>query len=242
MKTRKFTQALLLTGVIALITSCSLFNGTSNTVVSKDFICSNYDSSTQSKLPVKLIQDMVDNYDKKQRRHINSNMSHLNTDGGDAKSIWFDLETLKKFIYHIEKEAKNNRNSPTNIDKLGVRIYYASYPTRETWKKSKFDNALDGFIGNPITEKYGERHTLVLLPTINIGGTITDFDPFVKGSYESGLVTGEGTLPKYTYVLMLNATPPTRTAQGSSSRASTTSQNHGGLYPPYPEDGAAFTQ
>ncbi len=240
MKTRKITQALLFTGVITLLSSCSLFNGTNNTVVGEDFVCSNYDSSTQSKLPVELIQKMVDDYNSKQRSHINSSMSQLNSDGGDAKSIWFDLETLKKFIYHIEKEAKNNRNNPTNIDKLGVRIYYASYPKRETWEKSKFDNALDGFIGDPITERYGERHTLVMLPTIDINGTITDFDPFVSSSYELGLVTGEGTLPKYTYALMLN-TPQATTTQSSGAR-STTSQNHGGLYPPYPEDGAAFTQ
>ena len=50
----------------------------------------------------------------------------------DAKSISFDLETLKKFIYHIEAITKQNDDNITS-ERLGVRIYYAAYPEIENW-------------------------------------------------------------------------------------------------------------
>src|SRR6185312_4845730 len=49
----------------------------------------------------------------------------------DARSAWFSLETLKAFINTIETRTCAN-TAPNCMPALGVRIYYAEYPTDAT--------------------------------------------------------------------------------------------------------------
>ncbi len=113
-----------------------------------------------------IIQELVDNYRNNQLNYINENLGI-----DDAHSIWFDLETVKKFIEQIELQAR--LNDPTCPDKdLGIRLYYAAYPESPT---------------DPVPADYAMRHTLVMVPTKkeeSEGGEILnyDFNPFESDS------------------------------------------------------------
>lgn len=235
MKTRKFTQALLFTGVIAIMTSCSFLNGTGSVTTDGDAVCSNYINSPKSILPVKLIDSMVTRYENNQLRHINQRMGFLNK--GDAKSITFDLETLKKFIYHLENAAAKNPSYPTTSEKLGIRIYYAAYPERQDWSLTEYEGALNGFIGDPLSEDYENRHTLIMVPTIEKAGVQMDFDPFVTSTYPNGIQGSSETFQSI-FAFMINA--PGQGSSQSNSGSGTNSQNHGQLYPPFSGTGVSF--
>lgn len=43
--------------------------------------------------------------------------------GKDVRDIWFDLETMKKYIAYVEAESKKK-----GYKKLGLRVYYGAYP------------------------------------------------------------------------------------------------------------------
>ncbi|MEZ2445940.1 hypothetical protein AB6805_29700 [Chitinophaga sp. RCC_12] len=83
----------------------------------------------------------------------------------DTHSIWFDLETIKNFIWKIEAAACRS-----NCDmKLGIRIYYGKYPDSSTMKtKNDFKE---------LPADYGEKHTLFMVPTFAEGDSQVDFDP-----------------------------------------------------------------
>jgi hypothetical protein len=112
------------------------------------------------------IQELVDNYRNNQLSYINQNLGI-----DDAHSIWFDIETVKKFIEQIEYQAR--LIDPSCPDKnLGIRFYYAAYPQTPT---------------DPIPEDYALRHTLVMIPTKKeddgSGEMLNyDFNPFESDS------------------------------------------------------------
>ncbi len=88
-------------------------------------LCSDYSSENINKLKVNLIHNMTKGYKDNQLASIKRSQKD------DAHSIWFDLETLKKFIYHIEyKSSLMNRG----IKELGLRFYYSRYPAQEPLK------------------------------------------------------------------------------------------------------------
>ena len=236
MKTRKFTTSIAIAATLFVYTSCSLFNGTGSAHNNKDIICSNYINTTESTLPKRLVQDMVTHYTENQLSHINNAMSFQKKT--DAQSITFDLETLKRFIYHLENAAAKDSKYPTSSEKLGIRIYYASYPDQQDWGNTAYGNALQGFVGNSTTEDYAHRHTLVMIPTIKNGNTVMDFDPFVSDSYVSGLNAATDVNAPI-FGLMINM-PPSSNQSTSSNNGGTNAQNHGGLHPPYDNLGAAF--
>jgi len=82
----------------------------------------------------------------------------------DARAIWFNIDSMKKFICTIEKYRDALRTKvPVSqqkwLDKLGIRLYYAAYNGR--------------------TDNYNMRHTVFMLPTFDKLGSPyqVDFDP-----------------------------------------------------------------
>ncbi|UOX32475.1 hypothetical protein LXD69_10470 [Flavobacterium sediminilitoris] len=194
-----------------------------------DKICMDY-STPMSDLSVDLIHTMVNKYRGKQLNCINA----LNDfkEESDAHSIWFDLETLKKFIYNIEKQSKNKgleNNEEITSKELGIRVYYAAYPEIKDW--GKYDDLISFQALNPITNKYGHLHTLVMIPTRSRGGKTFDFNPLDYDTYANGLYDRSG----YHYNYANTRTAALLIAKmddGTDPDVFMSAQNHGQLFPP----------
>lgn len=196
--------------------------GTSCTCT-KESVCMDYSNEPMSELGVPLIHEMVNGYKSNQLKHINNT-----TNMDDAHSIWFDLETVKAFVYHTEVNAVKNKVSKED---LGLRIYYSRYPEEKMW--GNYKDLTEGVDGD-----YQKRHTLVIVPTINRGKGDLDFNPLDTDTYAAGLKNIED----YANVNP-NSTVRTLAFGVNNSRNSSNSsgaQNHGGLFPPRPTNGHAF--
>lgn len=191
----------------------------------KNTICMNYASTTFSKLKVNLIHGMTNGYKQHQLSHIKTVMKD------DAHSISFELETLKRFIYHIEINAKKNGVSK---DDLGLRMYYSRYPEIETWSNQHDD--LNGFLNDPITEKFEQRHTLVMIPTLKKNGVHIDFNPLHQETYNEKM----SRFAEYQSTNTTNSIPALTVTKRSGIDNNTTSQNHGSLIPPITGSGESF--
>jgi hypothetical protein len=77
----------------------------------------------------------------------------------DAQSVWFDLITLKKFLYKIE-DTLLKQKAAVNAKDLGIRIYYGSYPDATELAKEN-----SAFFGLPLD--YAHHHTVFMIPTFN---------------------------------------------------------------------------
>lgn len=148
--------------------------------------------------------------------------------GEDSKSVWFSLEKLKNFIWHIEKQ---NCERPCP-DSLGLRIYFGIYP--DLYKFS--DPRAEGLENVP--KDYSFRHTLFMVPTYRDerSGLYYDFYPAAKDCRTPLKLLPtrpNGEFPitiKTPYILLMDMSePPT----GGS-------QNHGGLIPPGASTGTSF--
>lgn len=204
-------------------------------------VCMDFNQYQPSTLKTGLVGDMVSIYRTKQLADIK-----VKSGMDDAYSVWFDLDSIKKFIYHIEKGVEQNATAGSD-NRLGLRFYYASYPDHTTWSDPAYTD-LSGFAADPSKQNYEYKHTLVLLPTINIAGNDKDFNPFSKATFTTGL-------PKYTKPSSENKEPITidnSPAAGVDVFAITgskdvhdpidnrTAKNHGGLYPPDNMNGLSF--
>ncbi|WP_299157546.1 hypothetical protein [uncultured Tenacibaculum sp.] len=235
MKKAHFISTALIAITVFTIYNCSSTKGFST--YKNKIICSNYSKAPLSKLPIGLVKDMIHGYKKNQLTEINGNLG-IN----DAQAISFDLETLKRFVYHIEAISKSKDSTISDKD-LGVRIYYAAYPEKRKWKNSRYAGALDGFMDNPITEQYEKLHTIIIMPTIKRDETYFDFNPTDIRTYTKRLQDvgdkqkiNDYSNPENTIVtLSLMSKAPS-----SSGTTSTVAQNHGGLFPPNTFDGSGF--
>ncbi|GAA4158024.1 hypothetical protein GCM10022217_18740 [Chryseobacterium ginsenosidimutans] len=159
-------------------------------------------NSVPNTMTCEFIQTLVDNYRK---NHLVFVKDKLGID--DAHSIHFDLATLKKFISDIENETLKNNPNVTDQD-LGIRFYYAAYPTVDNW--SIMENT-------PIGTEYAERHTLVLVPTMkqeDENGEMLSYD------FNPLSTSGEGE-----FLAMASA-------RDSGLQGDVICQNHGNLVPP----------
>jgi len=122
-----------------------------------------YKPENMSTLNVDLVHTMVKEYKTNQWDLLNTNSQFTSKAiNQDARAIWFDLETLKQFVYHIEKTTKDQDNTITP-DKLGVRLYYATYPGQD--EMNKFAD-LTQTVRSTSLVNYHNLHTVVMLPTI----------------------------------------------------------------------------
>jgi hypothetical protein len=158
-----------------------------------------------------LATEMISNYRKNHWQMINKYCrpfsgfpNSVPQDTVDARSVWFDLDTLKAFINTIEITAC--RNSCPNL-KLGVRIYYAEYPGADTMVNYGLDPSL------------AHMHTVLMMPTYqdNTSQLNMDFDPYAISCPLGNTPSLFDTLHPF---LVL------------SPSSSVTARNHGGLAPP----------
>lgn len=203
-------------------------------LINKDEVCMDYSNNSISTLKNGLIHDMVNLYRDNQLQSIQGSASRPVSE--DAHTIWFNLDTIKKFIYHIEKNVRSNPD--TQNSKLGLRIYYAAYPESNLWS-SKYENLTD-LLGDPITSQYGKKHTLVMLPTIlTKDGKIKDINLLDKSTFKNGLTKFEN--PKENNIMPdvlrnknIAALFPIPTSNITSTNIDDdiSARNHGLLYPP----------
>lgn len=183
-------------------------------------ICADYNNTAPSTLEIQLIRNMTQQYRNSQLDAINK-ATGLN----DAYSIWFSLESLKEFSYHIENEFNQNNQTNSTIADLGVRFYYSSYPDRTQW--TKFPDLID-FGNDPATSNYGKLHTLIMVPTLDKDGYNYDFNPSDVATYVNGIDVNA-------------ASTGSIISMGSSNvNKKTNSKNHGNMCPPSPPNGLAF--
>ena len=155
---------------------------TSNSI---DNICMNYSNEPMNTMHADAVQNMVDNYSNNQLDKINTGIrwQDQNSDS-DSTSILFKLETLKKFIYHIERESK--KHGIQNVEHLGLRIYYSAYPDAkdaQSWQKQQHEDFRD------LPFSYKRRHTLVMVPAkLNeTDGQFHDYNPVDNNLYTARL-------------------------------------------------------
>lgn len=183
-------------------------------------ICMDYSGLNMNQLEVDLVRNMISGYKDHQKRHIDTA-----TNLDDAHSIWFDLETLKAFIYHTEYNTLQNSNTVSSPE-LGLRIHYSRYPEFKSW--SNYSD-LDDLAQDPMGKQYGERHTLVIIPTIKRkDGEHVNFNPLDTNTYLNGMPFDYPGTPSTTTVPSFGGI----NAKGNNSNQNTGSQNHGGLIPP----------
>ncbi|MDI1256297.1 MAG: hypothetical protein PSV16_09350 [Flavobacterium sp.] len=147
----------------------------------------------QKTLNFDLIKEMVNKYRDNQLQSILDSVVRPMHE--DAEAIWFDLDTLKDFIADIENLVADNPNAPKG--KLGLRMYYAAYPTKEKWSRPGYEDLAD-LLQDPVTQRYEKKHTLILVPTTEVEGENFDFNPI-----------DENTAPGRTLALTGTANSPT---------------------------------
>lgn len=248
MRTRTLFGYLLVASISALITYF-IFGTTTDPVTPEPDapdptentkeICMKYDDDDMNTLNVDLVHTMTEEYIKNQWDFINSSAgfkSKFDDPQPDARSIWFDLKSLKRFLYHIENVAVK-RDTTLNEDNLGVRFYYATYPDKDIMERF---GDLNTTSRSTALINYHNRHTLVMIPTIQRGDSILDFNPLDPNTYDGTLYNNQ----KYKkndlddidnvnprLILSLTGTPDNRR---------TGSKNHGSLAPPDATLGMGF--
>jgi hypothetical protein len=208
-----------------------------------EYFCKDFSQQPLSTLETGLIGDMVSIYRSNHLIAINAEMRARTSNSSyvGTKSITFEMDKLSKFFYQIQKAVHDNGYDLEKV-KLGVRIYKVAYPKKTKWGRQGYSD-LAVFLGNPITEDYENRSTLLFVPTIvNSNGEIVDFNPLDPTTYETGL-TKYATPETYVNTDEIDNSPEAKVKILSLSGVpedNTFSKNHGGLYPPYPEDGTGF--
>lgn len=175
--------------------------------------CEDYSQETPSTLETEVIDKMIQKYRSNQLVAIKPTISDPN---GDAHSVWFDLKTLKKFIYHIEYNVKNT--DPTNTEELGLRLYYAAYDPTDMSKPDMRD----------VDPTYVNRHTVVMIPTIyNKAAGHVDFNPLDETSYKGYISQTKAPNAETLPYQQAGYTPMALT-----NNQRVIARNHGSLIPP----------
>lgn len=202
-------KKLIYLGICLVLVSCSKTENEESTSTK-----SLMRGSQPTTLKYKLISNMIQNYRNNQLQSIQN--SGTNAVSNDAQAIWFDIETLKQFIADVENQTKINSTKPW--ENLGIRFYYAAYPEKSKWGTSGYEDLSD-LLNDPITQLYEKKHTLIMIPTINIDGVDKDFNPMDKNTY-NGFDKTNNTNANYEIM------------SASNSNLTTTARNHGELSPP----------
>lgn len=147
---------------------------------------------------------MINNYGDNQAKVIEQQMGIE-----DARSCWFSVAEIKRFITHLEADVLQNGSLDANG--LGIRFYYGAHDKMPT------------LAGTPAS--YGMHHNLVMIPTYSDKGSNIDFNPYqLNAQTRKPLPLG----------LMEEGKKMTRiTIDNAGEDDSSFSMNHGHLYPPY---------
>lgn len=215
--------------LIIYIQSCNSAHG--NEILTT-MHCSDYSKENFNGISFETADTMFKLYQKNQYKRIGIvSMSPVDNNARDSKSVWFSLETLKKFIYKIEDTlARQNINPKVEI---GIRIYFAAYLDSNAMKYGKYQ-------ANRLPANYQFHHTVFMMPTFTkkYGNRILHYDfnpsyPLAEGGLPIPLTTIKATVDKIPFWanpgLILGLTDEMYI------------QNHGELGPPPPiVEGAIF--
>lgn len=223
---KKLLPALAITVIAGLaLYSCSLLQ-TLQTVKEQGYYCYNYNDVVVNEMDKNTVLQMISNYYQKQYTAISN--SSISFNGGlsgskktaeDSRAVFFNLDTLKRLIFYIEKGTENF--SLSDRQNLGINIYFGSYPGQMQVQRHGYD--------------YTNRHTLIFLPAIfdNDNHTARDFN--LKTSLSginifSPQYFTESILNGSTSLIGLAAMPPSPATVSENMF----SQNHGTGTPPPP--------
>ncbi|MEP7143568.1 MAG: hypothetical protein ABI707_11890 [Ferruginibacter sp.] len=157
---------------------------------------------------------LANNYKADKGKFYIGNESEI-TNVPDAKSAWFPLEVIKKYIFEIETRNCSKKCS----DSIGIRVYYAKYPdsTNRVWTD----------FGMEMMTRYANHHTLFMVPTYwdSVSNIHKDFDPWgidCHAAINKDSNYRQGLQPVFFIGGDVDA------------------QNHGSLIPPDAEAGSSF--
>jgi hypothetical protein len=208
-------------------------------------VCMDYSTEAPATLTTEMVKSMVAQYSDTQLNNIQS--ATTNSIPVDARSIWFDLETLKAFMYQIEYNAKKKKATIKN-EELGIRIYYAAYPDNSKMRDLAETQTDPNFSYNPA---YQKLHTLVMIPTISDGeGENYDFNPLDLTTFngfantpKSGSTYNDNSSSYVTLSLGTSSAPVVSggiVPGGSTTSPGISARNHGLLNPPASNLGLSF--
>lgn len=229
-------KVLIITNLLSLVAAVYFgiraFDKTCKPVVdnSRCSDCMDYNNvgTASGKLDMNLVKTMAYNY-------------QTSVSDSATRSVWFDLSTLKRFIWQIE------HLSCKCPDSLGVRVYFAKYPVDYAWTNI-FTNDLQSFRSsvvakyNPTNNQknpYQHINTIFMVPTIWDGTKNVDFDPAdplgcsFKGYNETKFGKNEVRMVKNEFISS-GMVPSFYSNQMNKSITALMSQNHGEACPPIP--------
>ncbi len=164
-----------------------------------------------------LIKDAVKNY-KNSTTYPYAPSNPIGT--SDSRSVWFNLDVLKKFIWTVETQSVKNGFNKYELEGLGLRLYYIRYP-QESFETYGAD--LDG-----VPRKFQDKHSILMVPTYYDpeSQTCKEFDPkeFTGGKPTPFKELLKDSLRRLTVMPFVYRT----TGLGFM-----TVQNHGDLTPPF---------
>lgn len=232
MKTLFFTMNLLLAGIIIFV-SCQK-NDSLNKIAKPCPECTDHTQTPFNGISTSTAAMMSASY-----KILNQPKLIIDEVIPDANSIWFSAESLKNFIWKVEQEVC--RKGCAEKLKLGMRIYYARYPNPAGMSSNNDLNTLD--------PDFQQHHTLFIVPTyqdVNDPKVHHDFDPWHWG--ENGCAPKTmaqwfagptGTRPfglEKSLIFSINEPQYFKSAGGGLTPA----MNHGGLIPPFTDDGTGY--
>jgi hypothetical protein len=210
-----FTNVIFL--AVAVLYSCSLLKSLEE-VNKNGFICNNYSAAPVNEMDKQEVVEMVRNYYNNQYAALHDVTSATKLTGlpvncpQDSRAVFFNLDTLKKLIYYIEKGSKNF--SVADKQNLGLNVYFASYP--ESFLKVK-----NGY-------SYTNRHTLIFIPSIFKTG-----DSLARDIDLNANLSGVNSRPEYLTDLFFNINTKSKKMVGiAEGSGSMMSQNNGSGTPP----------
>ncbi len=196
--------------------------------------CKTYPAGSFEGIPAGLAFRMIRHYKEK-----NWDVMHaVNQKKHDARSVWFSLDSLKKFIYDLEQRVCSRNCKGEDSLNLGLRFYYAEYPDEKEWANLDPNNS-------DLThrQEYENLHTVVVAPTYhNMKYNLNvDFDPRFFTTDNNGCKPASmqdvfETLGVSQQVMFdsINGPVATMPAFMLSPDCKTTAKNKGSLIPPPP--------
>jgi hypothetical protein len=153
--------------IAGAVIACGIFYSCTVTqslqhVETNGYICANYENAAVNSMSKKDVLAIIRNYYQNQYRAIHTSSTapasgqqlvsfpSTTTLTKDSRAVFFNLDTLKRLIYYIEKASQQY---PASIkEKIGLNIYFASYPSAMQMTINEDD--------------YTNRHTLVFIPSV----------------------------------------------------------------------------
>lgn len=199
-------------------------------------LCKTYERSELQGINAETAKGMSQTYRKENQLRMKDNTR-------DARSAWFSLESMKAFIYLIEK-ASCDSGCSQNL-KLGIRVYYAKYPPERDFPES---------LSKAIPGSYAEHHTLFMVPTYRREDSMDinyDFDPWHIGGtpckpktfnslFNQNFPFSDSNRSLILSIDTRQLTSDDGTVVGFLDPMAPLIKNHGGLIPPDPPEGTAF--